>query len=173
MMDETVSIVSEPPLEPKYAAEIALVRERMGSDFWKKIDRVEEELEKWPQLDPPMQHLLTDGGYTRSIFMEKGSLFTSRIHLTEHTFVISAGVVTVFSDEGAETLRASHIGITKPGTRRVLLIHEDCIWTTFHPNPDNIQNPDEIIMKITFNGGKYNRLCAASDMKRIAPASLP
>ena len=32
-----------------------------------------------------------------------------------------------------ELLTAWHHGITYPGTRRVLFIHEDCRWTTFHP----------------------------------------
>lgn len=31
-----------------------------------------------------------------------------------------------------ERLEAPHTGITEPGTRRVLYIEEDCIWTTSH-----------------------------------------
>ena len=30
-------------------------------------------------------------------------------------------------------LTAPYTGITKPGTRRVLYILEDCVWTTYHP----------------------------------------
>ena len=33
---------------------------------------------------------------------------------------------------GWTKLVAPYTGITKPMTRRVLLIEQDCIWTTFH-----------------------------------------
>ena len=65
--------------------------------------------------------------------MPAGSLWTSKIHKTEHPYVVSYGkaAVSIDADEWYE-ITAPYTGITKPGTRRVLYIIEDCIWTTFH-----------------------------------------
>jgi hypothetical protein len=82
--------------------------------------------------------------------MPAGAVLTSRTHKYEHPFVISKGVVSVWSvEEGSVTYRAPHTGITKPGTRRVLVIHEDTIWTTFHVNEDDAQDPDELVYELT------------------------
>ena len=94
-------------------------------------------------------HMFTDGMYIREIFMPAGSLITSKIHKTEHPYIVSYGKVAV-SIDGNEWIEitAPYTNITKPGTRRVLYILEDCIWTTFHRVDDmkseyNDLNDDE------------------------------
>ncbi len=84
-------------------------------------------------IDAPLVHKFTDGMYIREIFMPAGSLWTSKIHKTEHPYVVSYGkvAVSIDADEWYE-ITAPYTGITTPGTRRVLFILEDCIWTTFH-----------------------------------------
>lgn len=85
-------------------------------------------------IDLPLVHRFTDGMYIRQIFMPKGSLVTSKIHNTEHPFTVSLGSAAVSIDgEDWEHIVAPFTGITRPGTRRVLYILEDCIWTTYHP----------------------------------------
>jgi hypothetical protein len=99
------------------------------------VDSFEDSMSKsgFPLFEFPVVHRFTPGLYIREIFMPAGSLLTSKIHRTEHPFVISQGVVSVWTkEEGTVTLRAPHTGITKPRTRRVLFVHEDTIWTTFH-----------------------------------------
>ena len=82
--------------------------------------------------------------------MPAGSLWTSKIHKTEHPYVVSYGkaAVSIDAEEWYE-INAPYTGITKPGTRRVLYILEDCIWTTFHKiegmkSEFNDLNEDEI-----------------------------
>jgi len=90
-----------------------------------------------PLVDLPALHRFTPGLYSRTVKMLKGVIYTSRLHLTRHQFVISTGRVTVFHDDGSQrTLSAPHVGITEPGTRRAILVHEDCVWTTFHPTEE-------------------------------------
>lgn len=99
------------------------------------VDRFEQAIvgSGLPLVDFPLVHRFTPGMYIREIFMPAGSVLTSKIHKTEHPYVISKGVVTVWTaEQGAITLSAPHTGITKPGTRRVLFVHEDTVWTTFH-----------------------------------------
>lgn len=85
-------------------------------------------------------HMFTNGMYIREIFMPAGSLITSKIHKTEHPYIVSYGKVAVSIDsEDWNEITAPYTGITKPGTRRVLYIIEDCIWTTFH-RVDNMKS---------------------------------
>jgi hypothetical protein len=104
-----------------------------------KIDQLEVYMaENFPIIDCPLVHRFTEGLYVREIFMPAGSLITSKIHKTQHQYFILKGSVSVWIDEGEEIfLEAPYIGITQPGTRRVLYVWEDCIWATSHPNPDN------------------------------------
>jgi len=81
-----------------------------------------------------LEHVFTKGLYSRKIFMPSGSLLTSKIHMTEHQFLILQGAVTVWDEKnGTRLLFAPHSGVTHPGTRRLLYVHDDCIWITFHP----------------------------------------
>lgn len=83
----------------------------------------------------PLKHRFTPGMYVREIFMPAGSIITTQIHKTEHPFVISKGRCLVYlnHEHTWKELAAPHTGITYPGTRRILFILEDTIWTTFHP----------------------------------------
>jgi len=99
------------------------------------LDKLEAAILQYPDelIDGPLVHKFTDGMYIREIFMPAGSLWTSKIHKTEHPYVVSYGkaAVSIDAQEWYE-ITAPYTGITKPGTRRVLFIIEDCIWTTFH-----------------------------------------
>jgi hypothetical protein len=111
------------------------------------LDVLEAEMFKHPQVHCPLVHRFTPGLYIREIFVPAGSLITGAKHLTCHPFVISKGDVSVYV-EGVEVARykAPYTGITKPGTRRLLLAHEDTVWTTFHVTEKT--DPDEIVMEI-------------------------
>jgi hypothetical protein len=77
-------------------------------------------------------HSFTPGLYSREIFMPAGSLIISRIHLWEHPYVISCGRVSVYDGVDIVEISAPYHGITKAGTKRILYVHEDTTWTTFH-----------------------------------------
>ena len=100
-------------------------------------------LANFEPLDCPVSHTFTNNMYIREIFMPAGSLITSKIHKTEHPYTVSYGKVAVSIDNGEWLeITAPYTGITTPGTRRVLYIIEDCIWTTYHPLVD---------MKLSYN----------------------
>jgi hypothetical protein len=113
--------------------EIKTILDRSAIDA--RLDELEIELSQQEnQVEPPLMHYFTPGLYTREIYMAAGTLIISKIHKTEHPFVISAGKAYVKKNDGDwELLEAPYTGITYPGTRRVLYIEEDCVWTTFHP----------------------------------------
>jgi hypothetical protein len=100
-----------------------------------------------PAVDCPITHRFTPGLYIREMFAPAGSLITSKIHRTQHPFVLSAGRISVWTEEGGWVeLCAPYTGITEPGTRRVAYVHEDAVWTTFHPTDKT--DPAEIEAEI-------------------------
>jgi hypothetical protein len=116
-------------------------------DYHNRLDGLElamlEQVEHL--IDMPVTHRFTSGLYIREIFNPAGTLITTRIHKTEHPYVVLKGKASVFvPGEGVKHITAPYMGITKPGTRRVIFVHEDVIWVTFHPNPDNTQDLDAI-----------------------------
>jgi len=124
-----------------------------GTPECKAFDGVEAALAKEPQLDCPVTHRFTPGLYIREIFMPASTppvetVVTSRIHLTEHPFIVSKGRLKVWHEEsGWQLIQAPFTGITKAGTRRILIIVEDTVWTTFHVT--NETDPDTILSQIT------------------------
>lgn len=93
----------------------------------------------------PVTHTFTPGLYSRRIFMAADTRLTSRIHNTDHQYVVLEGVVRVYIPGGGiETIVAPFAGVTRAGTRRVLRILADCTWVTFHPTtPEEDAEPDE------------------------------
>ena len=116
-------------------------------------DELEEFLRIYAKTNPDktsVQHHFTEGLYTRQIFMPAGQLIVSKIHNTQHPFVVSKGAATVWTvgREDYQLIEAPYMGITEPGTRRILFIHQDMIWTTFHPDPDNCRDVEQIEERI-------------------------
>lgn len=101
---------------------------------WQAVNELESVIATLPQMFGELTERGTPGLYSRELFMPKGMLCTSRVHKVEHQFIVSEGCATVYNTLTDETdlVTAPHHGITLPGTRRVLYIHEDCRWTTFH-----------------------------------------
>jgi hypothetical protein len=98
-----------------------------------RIDSLEAWMLTQPPIDAPVEHFFTPDQYCRKIYMSAGSLITSKIHRTEHPFFVLQGKAAVWDGEnGVQIIKAPYFGITKPGTRRVLLIAEDCVWVTVH-----------------------------------------
>jgi hypothetical protein len=98
-------------------------------------------------------HAFCPGVYARSIYMKAGTLVTSRIHKTQHFFAVLKGSCTVVNTHGErELIEAPYLGVTMPGTKRVLLIHEDVIWTTFHATDmTNVEEIEKAITSETFD----------------------
>lgn len=103
-------------------------------------------------VEMPVVHRFVPGVYAREIFMPAGTRLTSQIHKTEHFYVVLSGVVDVYiPGVGIQRLAAGHVGITIPGTRRVLNIIEDCRWITFHtitPDEESLIDVDSRVEAI-------------------------
>lgn len=128
------------------------------AEYQHAVDSLERAMLAVPEhlVDLPLRHVFTHGLYVRQIFMPAGTLCTSRIHRTQHPYVVVAGRVSVFipgteASDGQPTVEhitAPHFGVTEPGTRRVLYMHEDTVWMTFHPNPDDTHDLELIESRV-------------------------
>lgn len=99
----------------------------------------------------PLKHTFVDGAYVREITMPKGALLTSKIHKVCHPYFILKGEVSVLTDKGVERLKAPYSGVTQAGTKRVLYIHEETVWTTVHvTKKKNLKNIEKEIIANSF-----------------------
>lgn len=145
----------------KTADEIA--RDAMQTPAQKQVDVLLNGMSKLPQVDCPLIHRFTPGMYTREIFMPKGTLIVSKIHKTEHPYVITKGVVSVWIEGvGVQLFKAPYVGVTKPGTRRILFIHENCSWMTFHAT--NHKTPKDAETDIIYNPEKDEQIEIQSEV---------
>lgn len=108
------------------------------------MDRVEYGISRLDPVEVPLSHLFTPGLYARQMSVPAGTLITSMEHKTEHPFILLQGSLDVISDTERIHYEAPCMGVTLPGTKRLAYIHEDVIWITFHANPNDITDPDEI-----------------------------
>lgn len=114
-----------------------------------QVDTIHRRMEEWPAemlVEVPVIHRFTPGFYIRQVTVKRGIVLVTHTHKTEHPFIVTSGKSLVWSEETGQPMPvdAPFTGITKKGTRRVILVHEDTTWTTFHPNPDNIQDIEVI-----------------------------
>jgi len=111
-----------------------------------KIMGIQEMIEKNPNAMFgncfPLNHSFGDGLYIREITMPKNMLIVSRLHKFTHPYFILKGKVSVMTEDGVKHIQAPYAGMTKAGTKRVLYIHEECVWVTVHANPENKTDTD-------------------------------
>jgi len=113
------------------------------------IDALEKVmLNELPPALEKLTHTFTPGLYSRTWEADAGTIWVSRIHRTRHQFVILEGFLSVWVDGKETVYEAPFHGITEPGTRRILYIHEKTKWITFHANPNELKE-DEIVELIT------------------------
>ena len=132
------------------ATEIASLAPEEYNTF---VDNFEASLVKvGTPVDCPLLHEFADGIYRRWIFMPAGSLISSKIHLTNHFWVMTRGAAYVIQPGSAKLIQAPYHGITEPNTRRMLMVVADCEWATYHlvgDETDIDKIEEKIILKRT------------------------
>jgi hypothetical protein len=76
----------------------------------------------------PVEHTLIDGVYTRTLFIEKGSLLVGQIHLKECVNIVAKGDISVLTETGAGRFKAGHVAVSGPGIQKVGYAHEDTVF---------------------------------------------
>ena len=101
------------------------------------LDALEVAMRQLPPADLPLTHLFTPGLYTREIRCPAHTWIITKVHKTEHPYIVSKGELLVWVDGvGLKRISAPHQGVTLPGTRRLCYCLSDVVWTTFHPTDE-------------------------------------
>jgi hypothetical protein len=116
----------------------------LENDKLDTIDGIEAAaLENFPLVECKTEHFFAPDTYIRKCTMPQGSLVVSKIHKQKHPFWITRGHVSIWTEnEGWQHITAPFCGITEPGTRRILLNHEETVFVTFQNT--QLTDPDEI-----------------------------
>ena len=81
----------------------------------------------------PVQHHFAPGAYGREMTLPAGLVVVGKIHKHAHINVISKGRVQVFTEQdGVLELAATCTFVSSPGTKRVVHVLEETVWTTVH-----------------------------------------
>lgn len=81
----------------------------------------------------PVQHHFAPGAYGREMTLPAGLVVVGKIHKHAHINVISKGRVQVFTEQdGVLELAAPCTFVSSPGTKRVVHVLEETVWTTVH-----------------------------------------
>lgn len=93
----------------------------------------------------PLRHIFTPGIYTREITLPAGVVLVGKIHRERHVNFISRGRVQVYTEQGGlEELIGPLTMVSEPGTKRVVHVIEETVWTTIHHNPTDETDLDKL-----------------------------
>jgi quercetin dioxygenase-like cupin family protein len=105
----------------------------------------------------PLEHSFSEGIYTREIFIKKGMIAIGKIHKHEHTFFLMKGKLQMSTEKGLIEMEAPTYGVSPSGTKRVVYALEDCVFVNVHPNPENINDIEELEKRmVVSNFEEYN-----------------
>lgn len=82
-----------------------------------------------------LKHLFAPGVYIREIHMPEGEFIIGAEHTTEHFNTVLKGRASVIMEGELHHIQAPACFVSRAGVRKVLKIHEPCVWQTIHPNP--------------------------------------
>lgn len=97
-----------------------------------KIAELEQFLATHEQIEIPTKHSFSKGVYAREITIPKGAIIVGKIHKHQNMNIISKGHVSFFSTDGAVHAKAPYTFVASPGVKRVIVAHEETVWTTIH-----------------------------------------
>lgn len=72
------------------------------------------------------------GVYARELFIPKGATVVGKTHKYAQLNIMSAGELSVLTEDGVKRVKAPFIIVSPAGTKRVAYAHEDTVWVTIH-----------------------------------------
>ena len=113
------------------------------------VYRIEQYLKTLPQVEMPVDHQFCHGLYARSITIPAGVMLTGAVHKDECFFVVRSGSILITTDDEPIKADAGFMAVSKAGSKRIGLALTETTVTTFHSNPEELRDPDEIWDKMT------------------------
>lgn len=80
----------------------------------------------------PLRHIFAPGSYAREMTLPAGHWIIGKIHKHSHLNFITKGKVAVLTEDGVMYIEAPYTFVSNVGTKRLVLVLEETIWTTVH-----------------------------------------
>jgi hypothetical protein len=108
------------------------------------IYRLEQAIYSLPRVEIPVSHDFCKGIYARTIVIPAGTVLTGAVHKDECFFLVRNGAILITTDKEPIKAETGFMSITRPDTKRAGFALVDTMITTFHSNPDELRDPQEI-----------------------------
>lgn len=83
-------------------------------------------------VEMPVQHHFSRGVYGRELFIPAGTVLTGKIHKFDSLNILLEGELLVLTDQGVKHVKAGHLEVSPPGTKRAAYALTDTRWLTVH-----------------------------------------
>ena len=97
-----------------------------------KVNAIEALMDQQPQVDLKVEHYFSEGVYARALEIPKGVMLTGKIHKFQQLNILVKGKMKVLVGDYYKTVEAPFIVVSPPGTKRIAIALEDCVWITVH-----------------------------------------
>lgn len=122
-----------------------------------QIFELQRACEQYPNVELRAENFFADGMYARGLFIPGGMIVVGRIHRHEHLVMLTEGSAIIYTDQGMEEVCAPWMWVSPIGAKRALYTHEDCVFHTFHLNPDNCKDEQTLIDRLTISEEEWYR----------------
>lgn len=97
----------------------------------------------------PLRHIFAPHAYAREMTLPAGHWIIGKIHKHAHLNFITKGRVAVVTEDGLMFINAPYTFVSSVGTKRLVMILEETIWTTVHitDKTDLAEIEEEVIAK--------------------------
>lgn len=123
-------------------------------------------------VEVPVTHTHVPGVYYREVVMPAGAIVIGKKHLGRHLNFVLEGSALVSMNGEMFQIQAPARFISEPGTRKVLLILEDCRFGTVHPNPDDCEDVPTLEARYVEESPAFKEFAPAIEELKRAAAEL-
>jgi len=118
-----------------------------------KVQALQAELLKQPQVELPTEHIFHGGMYCRQVWRPAGAIIVGKVHKKEHFYMVVYGTVAVTTDEGAQEITGPFLMCSKPGTKRAVYAITDALCMTIHRvDSDTVEAAEDELVEPDPNG---------------------
>lgn len=100
--------------------------------FQQRIEDLQAEISKYPQYEPPTEHIFHGGMYCRQVWRPAGCLIVGKVHKKEHFYMIVSGTIKITTDDEVQTATGPFLICSSPGTKRAVYAVTDALCVTIH-----------------------------------------
>lgn len=108
------------------------------------IYRLEQAIYSLPKVELPLFHDFCKGIYARTILIPAGTVLTGAVHKDECFFLVRNGCILLTTDDKPVKAESGFMVKSSAGSKRAGFALVDTLVTTFHANPEELRDPDEI-----------------------------